>query len=238
MYNDFFNNNLNNVSKEEAKNKFVSLENKMKSIISKCKKKNLIDNFENDLYLRGALIPFGFSTDTSVEVYKVDDLYVYKFLKGNNPIDYLITEKPLLERKGDFINYTGAKGFEYSLGGSNCSLDFGPMVGVGNSFGTNYENNARISVFTTGMSKPNCCLVSYKNDSGVIITDRVNSSFISSAYRLPTQYRYFTNENIGMKFDGCSLVEAIDSSVVYNKEFVEVKSVLDKVEKSYSQKRN
>jgi len=218
---------------EEVQKKFDELEEQIQSVISMCEKNNLIDKFEesNNLVVIPRLDLFGIKNAKTIEVYRIKDLYVYKFLNGVNPIDYIITEEPLFRKNGMLIDYTGAKGLEYSLGGHGCSVSPGKDY---LNTGINYNSDdVRISaLISSSYGRPNCSLASYKSDSDVVIFDKEGVN-----YKSLSKNKYCQHDGLGTKINGCSFIDAIEGSMFHNKEFFGMKSILKKVNKIHSRKK-
>lgn len=109
---------------ETAKNNFNELENKLKLIISKISDKYLTDIYD---YEPGSIVEdfmkAGITRCNTVEVYKIDGLYIYRILNGEEPLNYFFSSNPLyvkeVARGNKIVNTVSTKStfLEYSKGG-------------------------------------------------------------------------------------------------------------------------
>ena len=84
----------------DANVNYMGLENKLKAIISKCSDKNIIDIYVDDSeFIPLDLYNKGIQNCTNVETFNIDGIYVYKVLKYDEPIDYLISHRPLYSKE-------------------------------------------------------------------------------------------------------------------------------------------
>lgn len=130
------------------------------------------------------------------------------------------------------IDYTGAKGIEYSLGGHGCSVS--PGKDYFNASVNYRDDEAHISaLISSPYGRPNCSLASYNSDSDVVIFDKSDVS-----YKSLSKNKYCQHDGLGTKIHGCSFVDAIEGSILHNKEFAGIKTVLKKVNKIHSRKKS
>lgn len=84
----------------DANVNYMGLENKLKAIISRCSDKNVTDVYADDSeFIPTDLYYKGIQNCTSVDTFVVDGIYVYRVLKYGEPIDYLISHKPLYSKE-------------------------------------------------------------------------------------------------------------------------------------------
>ncbi len=135
---------------ETSQQHFVNLENKLKRTIMQCSDKNLVESFNKYDALK-----LGVKNATDVAHYQLENgLHVYKFLNGNQPIDYWIAGKPLYEsytyrgtdgKECQGKKFNGNSGLEYSAGGIGNSL---PLDGV-----DHYSTQRIVAVMIPGPNK-------------------------------------------------------------------------------------
>ena len=97
-----------------SKNNFENLENKIKNIISECDENSRITIVEADYIFDSD--SHGLDNVKKIEVYRLNDLYVYKYLnKLGAPINYRISENILIDNRGRLNSNVPC--IEYSKGG-------------------------------------------------------------------------------------------------------------------------
>lgn len=189
---DSYNNDSVNMMK--SRENFQQFESKLKMVISKCNKNNLVDR-DNDTF------KYEVRNATSVDHYLVDGgLHVYKFYNNNQAINYWISSKPIRE-KYEYVGldskkrigekYTGTSCFEYSVGGigNSISLDGGNSYSVASFIGVlspssngAYLRSDLVSTSGFGLTNSGSSLGFYKYNSEV-----------SEFYRSGNLYEYVRN---------------------------------------------
>ena len=135
-------------NRERAAN-FHKMEDKIKSVLMKCKAETLVDS--NDIQNEFGLSVHRIANATRVEHYLIPEgLHVYKYYDGINPIDYLVTAKPLFTGITRLLPdnttyegryFSGISCLEYSRG------NVGNSVPIDNT--AKYYDESHISLLST-----------------------------------------------------------------------------------------
>ena len=116
---------------EKAKNNYIELEGKINTILSRCSDSTKTESFNDLTTIPEGLRRKGIKNCNLVESYNIEGLSVYRLLNNNEPIEFLISSKPLFVKQ--IINDSNGRRtiqyarsdysfLEYSKGGFNNSI--------------------------------------------------------------------------------------------------------------------
>lgn len=204
-----------------SKNNFENLENKIKNIISECDENTRITIVEAG-YI-SASDSHGLDNVEKIEVYRLNDLYVYKYLnKLGAPINYRISENILIDNRGRLNSNVPC--IEYSKGGVGNGAYLKEFDGPTHLLGKSIS-----FVCNDGSLSP--CLLRASHGGKIEVSRGWNSDLLFSLFdgrltRSSDEYR-----------QNGDLLKAIDILDFDNK--IGIKSIFDKVEKrTLNRKKN
>lgn len=196
-----------------SKNNFENLENKIKNIISECDENSRINIVETDYIFDSDSL--GLDNVEKIEVYRLNDLYVYKYLnKLGAPINYRISENILIDNRGRLNSNVPC--IEYSKGGVGNGAYLKEFDGPTHLLGKSIS-----FVCNDGSLSP--CLLRASHGGKIEVSRGWNSDLLFSLFdgrlsRSSDEYR-----------KNGDLLKAIDILDFDNK--IGIKSIFDKVEK-------
>ena len=205
-----------------SKNNFENLENKIKNIISEC------DENTRTTIVKAAYISdsdsLGLDNVEKIEVYRLNDLYVYKYLnKLGAPINYRISENILIDNRGRLNSNVPC--IEYSKGGVGNGAYLKEFDGPTHLLGKSIS-----FVCNDGSLSP--CLLRASHGGKIEVSRGWNSDLLFSLFdgRLSK-----SGEMYGYRQNG-DLLKVIDILDFDNT--IGIKSIFDKVEKRTLNKNN
>lgn len=201
---------------------FINFERMIKNVACKCNDETIAYKFNyNDLFLAD----FGFVGYETIEVHKVDDLYVYKFSDSTRDINYRISSVPIY----NFIKRSFDDRFEVKYTGESCIEYSSDLKGMAINAGSwNKMPGVNISALTNINGKLSCNLIESKNRLGVLVP--YTSKLYGGRHFINSKPKYL-DELDGTRFLEQSLKNVVEcSSLGGNTRLSAVSNIIKSIE--------